>query len=84
MNVFYKIMIVPDYGLSASQNIGVVVLCKITKKDNHSKWLLGCTRIVDFTWRASNYEELECVTAFGIFIDVFEISIHNHGNEIPV
>ena len=32
----------------------------------------------------SDCEELVGVTAFGTFIAVFEISIHNHGNEIPV
>ena len=35
-------------------------------------------------WRVSDCEELVGVTAFGTFIAVFEISIHNHGNEIPV
>ena len=29
-------------------------------------------------------EELVGVTAFGTFIAVFEISFHDHGNEIPV
>ena len=38
----------------------------------------------DFTWRVSDCEELVGVTAFGTFIAVFEISFHNHGNEIPV
>ena len=42
------------------------------------------TRIGDFTWRVSDCEELVGVTAFGTFIAVFEISFHNHGNEIPV
>jgi len=37
-----------------------------------------------FTWRVSDCEELVGVTAFGTFIAVFEISFHNHGNEIPV
>ena len=38
----------------------------------------------DFTRRVSDCEELVGVTAFGTFIAVFEISFHNHGNEIPV
>jgi hypothetical protein len=38
----------------------------------------------DFTWRVSDCEELVGVTAFGTFIAVFEISFHNHCNEIPV
>ena len=38
----------------------------------------------NFTWRVSDCEELVGVTAFGTFIAVFEISFHNHGNEIPV
>jgi hypothetical protein len=42
------------------------------------------TRKRDFTWRVSDCEELVGVTAFGTFIAVFEISFHNHGNEIPV
>ena len=42
------------------------------------------TRMCDFTWRVSDCEELVGVTAFGTFIAVFEISFHNHGNEIPV
>ena len=37
-----------------------------------------------FTWRVSDCEELVGVTAFGTFIAVFEISFHDHGNEIPV
>jgi len=41
-------------------------------------------RIGDFTWREPDCEELVGVTAFGTFIAVFEISFHNHGNEIPV
>jgi len=32
----------------------------------------------------SDCEKLVGVTAFGTFIAVFEISFHNHGNEIPV
>ena len=37
----------------------------------------------DITLKVSDCEELVRVTAFGTFIVVFEISFHNHGNEIP-
>ena len=46
MNGFFKMFSVPEYDLSASQNIGVVVLSIIIKKDNHNKWLVDSTSIV--------------------------------------